>query len=171
MYNISNISTKYRIYPIYPIYWRVTIKKIVFPRIKSNCCWSLLFTTMPRGVGVFFNCFQPSYQKYNKLIATYMKIYTNIYIYIYIYIYILVYKIPSGGGAALPGPAPRRPGRPLARASGPGRATRPRRRLVFCIYLVYICIYLYMFVYLLMYFCICLICLLHLCYIFCILYI
>ena len=59
MYNISNISNKYPIYPIYPIYWRVTIKKIVFPRIKSNCRWSLLFTTTPRGVGVFFNCFQP----------------------------------------------------------------------------------------------------------------
>ena len=56
---IYPISNKYPIYPLYPIYWRATIKKIVFPRMKSNCRWSLLFTTTSRGVGVFLNCFLP----------------------------------------------------------------------------------------------------------------
>ena len=42
--------------------------------------------------------------------------------------------------------------RPLARASGPGRAGRPRRRLVFCIYLVYILIDFIIFVCICIYF-------------------
>ena len=62
MYNISNTSHKYQIYQIYPMYWRVTIKNICFGEIRSNCYWSLLFTTTPRGVGVFLNCFQPLQQ-------------------------------------------------------------------------------------------------------------
>ena len=67
IHHIQYISNKYPMYPIYPIhtiyriypiYWRETIEKTVFPRIKFNLRWSLLFTTTPRGVGVFFSSFQ-----------------------------------------------------------------------------------------------------------------
>ena len=53
------VCTRNPIYPIHPIYWRVAIVKKVFSRMKSNCRWSLLFTTTPRGAGVFLNCFEP----------------------------------------------------------------------------------------------------------------
>ena len=61
----------------------------------------------------------------------------NIWQHIYKYIQ-EKYKIQGGGDPARPGPAPRRP-----------------RRLVFCEYLVYMCLYLYICVYIYIYIYIC----------------
>ena len=71
-------------------------------------------------------------------IPKHIKIYTNIYKYIQDIQDI--YKIPGGGQAAAARPGPE--------ARVPVRPPPPGRRLVFCIYLlylVYICIYLYIF--------------------------
>ena len=54
-YNTSKISNLSPIYQLYLIHWRVTIE-IVSPRIKSNCCCSLLFTATNSG-GVVLTAF------------------------------------------------------------------------------------------------------------------
>ena len=77
------------------------------------------------------------YEIYTKHIRNIYEVYTNIYkIYT---------KYQAAARRRLPGQAPRR-------GPGPARAPRglagqppPGRRLVFCIYLVYICIYLHIF--------------------------
>ena len=72
--------------------------------------------------------FEPPNDCNTKYIRIYITIYTNIYKYIQDIQDI--YNIPGGGQAAAARPGPEAPGpRP------------PSRRLVCCIYLVYICIY------------------------------
>ena len=86
------------------------------------------------------------YQNCTKNISKYIQIYENIY-----KIYKIYTKYQATAGPLCPARPRRAPGRTGARASGPGRAGRPRRRLVFCVYLVYICIYLYICGYILVY--------------------
>ena len=86
-------------------------------------------------------------------------IYQNIYQDISKYIqdiqrYTSISKIPSGGGAAPPGPAPRRPGpdRGPRLGAGPGRAAPPPLGILYilvylCISWIYLDIFGYIFVY------------------------
>ena len=110
-------------------------------------------------LGGFLEC--PIVQKYTKNIPKTYRTHTkNISKYIQMYPrYTKIYKIPSGGGAAPPGPAPTRPGpdRGLRLGAGPGRAAPPPLGILYIlVYLgiswIYLNIFGYMFGIFLVYF-------------------
>ena len=96
---------------VYTIICQKYIKKT---QTKIQTIYKQIYPTIPNKYQIYTDIYK------------YIQIYTNIYKYIQD-----VYKIADVGGADRPGPSRRH----LLRA-GPGRAGRPRHRLVFCIHIL-----------------------------------